>query len=240
MGGRVDPTAVLPPPTVAAATRAPARHRRRRRWSLAAAGTAAAVAVVTPRLLRLGATTEEAHRALPGDQEVRGAQLQGTRAVTINAPPETVWPWIAQIGYHGYGRAGWYAFDLADNDGVPSAWTIIPAAQHPRVGQLIGEEGFTIAAVEPGRLLLLSYHWPKTQWVLKQGVWPKFGHCSWAFVLEPRGQAATRLIVRVRYRTGPLDLSVFYWPLFFLSDLIMQPAMLRGIRRRAESTPAGR
>ena len=75
---------------------------------------------------------------------------------------ETVWPWIAQIGYHGYGRAGWYAFDLADNDGVPSARTIIPAAQHPRVGQLIGEEGFTIAAVEPNRLLLLSYHWPKT------------------------------------------------------------------------------
>src|SRR6478609_8222426 len=111
----VDPTAVLPAPIVAAAAKAPTRHQRQRRWPLTAAGTVAVVAVMTPRLLRLGATTEEAHRSLPGDQEVRHAQLQGTRAVTINAPPEKVWPWIAQIGYHGYGRAGWYAFDLADN-----------------------------------------------------------------------------------------------------------------------------
>jgi hypothetical protein len=203
----------------------------------ALAGTvAAAAAVATPRLLRLGATREEAHRAMPGDDEVPRAQLQGTRAITINAPPQDVWPWIAQIGYHGYGRAGWYAFDLADNDGVQSAWEIIPEMQHPHVGQVIGEEGSTIRAIEANRLLLLSYHWSKTEWVRKQGLWPKFGHCSWAFLLTPATGGRTRLVVRVRYRSGPLDLSVPFWPFFFVADLIVQPMMLRGIKRRVERT----
>ena len=75
-----------------------------------------------------------------------------------------------------------------------------------------------------------------TEWIWKQGLWPKFGHCSWAFVLEPRDGGKTRLIVRDRYRSGPLDLSVPFWPLFFVADLIVQPVMLRGFKRRVEWT----
>jgi hypothetical protein len=103
-----------------------------RRLALAATGTVAAFALATPRLLRLGATKEEASRPMPGDDEVPNAHIQGTRAVTIDAPPEEVWPWIAQIGFHGYGRAGWYALDWADNDGVQSALEIIPDTSTPR------------------------------------------------------------------------------------------------------------
>jgi len=67
----------------------------------------------------------------------------------------------------------------------------------PERGRVISEEGSTIRAIEPNRLLLLlSYHWPKTQWILKQGLWPKFDHCSWAFVLEPLEGDRTRLIIR--------------------------------------------
>ncbi len=124
-------------------------HRLIRRLAMASMGTAAAFVLATPRLLRLGATTEEARRPLPGDDEVPDAHIQGTRATTIGAPPYKVWPWLAQIGYHGYGRAGWYALDRADNDGVESAWEVIPEFQHPQIGQVIGEEGFTIRAVEP-------------------------------------------------------------------------------------------
>jgi hypothetical protein len=211
-------------------------HSLIRRLALAGTAAVGAFALATPRLLRLGATKEEAHRPMPGDDEVPGAQFQGTRAVTINAPPEDVWPWIAQIGYHGYGRAGWYAMDRADNDGIESAWEIMPEFQHPEVGQVIGEEGSTIRAIEPNRLLLLSYHWPKTEWVWKQGLWPKFGHCSWAFVLEPLAGGRTRLIVRDRFRSGPVDLSVPFWPFFLVADLIVQPTMLRGIKRRVEWT----
>jgi hypothetical protein len=124
--------------------------RRLRRFGV---GVSAAAVLATPRLLRLGATRDEAGRATPGDDEVPHAQVQGTRAITIDCPAEAVWPWIAQIGYHGYGRAGWYGFDLAHNDGVESLWDIVPDMQHPRVGHVIGEEGFTIRAIEPHRLL---------------------------------------------------------------------------------------
>jgi hypothetical protein len=84
------------------------------------------------------------------------------------------------------------------------------------------------------RLLLLSYHWPKTQWIAKQGLWPKFGHCSWAFVLEPLEGGRTPLISRDRVRYAPLDLSVPLWPFFFVADLTVQPTMLHGIKRPVE------
>jgi hypothetical protein len=129
----------------------------RRLGRLGIAFTATAV-IGTPRLLRLGAIRDETRRAMPGDDEVPHAQVQGTRAITIDRATEAVWPWIAQIGYD---RAGWYAFDRADNDVVESRWEIVPEMQHPEAGQVIGEEGSTIRAIEPNRLLLLSYHWPK-------------------------------------------------------------------------------
>jgi hypothetical protein len=89
------------------------------RWGIAVGGLAIAhLVLVRPRLFRWGATDEEAERVLPGDGEVPGAQIHGTRAITIHAPPEQVWPWLAQIRYR---RAGWYAFDFADNDSIPSA-----------------------------------------------------------------------------------------------------------------------
>jgi hypothetical protein len=37
-----------------------------------------------------------------------------------------------------------------------------------------------------------------------------------------------------------VDLSVAFWPLFFVADLIVQPMMLHGITRRAESAAPAR
>ncbi len=68
-------------------------HSMIRRFALTATGAVGAFALATPRLLRLGATKEEARRPMPGDDEVPKAHIQGTRAVTIDAPPEEVWPW---------------------------------------------------------------------------------------------------------------------------------------------------
>ena len=98
------------------------------------AGLAAYARIVRPWALRWGATKEEAALPLPGDQVVAKADFVATRAITIDAPPDQVWPWLVQIGS---GRAGWYTYDRIDNAGVPSATEIIPELQRLAVGDLI-------------------------------------------------------------------------------------------------------
>lgn len=204
------------------------------RRGLATWGAMAAVAYVLfirPWHLRWGATDEEVQRPMPGDDQVPNPFVTATRAVTIDAPPEQVWPWLVQMGYR---RAGWYAFDRFDNDNIPSAEAIIPALQHLDIGQVIGEEGLAVQAIEPNRLLLLAFHYPKTEWVLKQGLWPRFGDCSWSILLDPiDGGQRTRLVLRMRYGCR-LGLHVLYWPLFEPADFLSERKMLLGIKRRAE------
>ena len=78
--------------------------------------------VIRPWQLRWGATNEEVARAMPGDDVVKRPTFNATRAVTIQARPEEIWPWLVQIGVT---RAGWYSYDWLDNLGKPSA------AAHP-------------------------------------------------------------------------------------------------------------
>jgi hypothetical protein len=68
--------------------------------------------------LQWGATPAEAARSFPGDSLQPHAQFKATRAISIDAPPDAVWPWLVQAGG---GRAGWYSNDLLDNLGHPSA-----------------------------------------------------------------------------------------------------------------------
>ena len=214
-------------------------------------GTAVGISVASylaySRLLRpwmrnWGSTEEERSMSLPGDAEVTDPALSAprhtaivltaTRAITIDVPPERVWPWLVQMGYR---RAGWYAFDLFDNDGIPSAEQIIPELQHLRVGEVIGEEGNAVREIEPNQHLLLSFHNPKTEWVVKAGVWPKFGDESWCWFLKPvDGGQRTRLITRMRYARKP-GIETLYWLLFEVPDLLSARKQLMGSKRRAES-----
>jgi hypothetical protein len=189
------------------------------------------VRMVRPRMARWGATDGEVLESMPGDEEVRAPQLTVTRAVDIVAPPQEVWPWLVQIGYH---RAGWYAYDLFDNDDIPSAETILSEFQHLEIGQVLGEEGLAVREIEPSRHLVLAFHYPKTKWVVKQGVWPLFGHVSMCFQLRPlREGERTRLIYRIRFSAPALArvFTVFFEPADFLSSR----KMLIGIKRRAET-----
>ena len=79
--------------------------------------------LVRPWTMRWGATDAEVVRPLPGDQLMTRRGFKATRAITIAAPPEHIWPWLVQLGS---GRAGWYAIDRIDNAWVPSAQTIRP------------------------------------------------------------------------------------------------------------------
>lgn len=70
---------------------------------------------------------------MPGDGLLDRTEFVATRAITVAAPPSEVWPWLVQVGY---GRAGFYSYDLLDNLGRPSARRILPDHQEPRVGDL--------------------------------------------------------------------------------------------------------
>jgi hypothetical protein len=198
--------------------------------------TYAYLRLVRPWHQRWGATDDEVRRPLPGDEEIPKPTVQSTRAITVHAPVQEVWPWIAQIGYVGYRRAGWYAFDFWDADAGRgrSSWDLIPEAQRLEIGLLIGEEGFKVRSFETNDHLVFAFHYPNVEWVLKEGLWPKFGQCTCAFVLQSTNEGGTRLIVRTRFTLGGLGLHLLWWPLFEIGDFLQQRRMLPGIRQRAE------
>lgn len=192
---------------------------------------AVSVALVTyllvyrPLQINWGATAEEIKRAMPGDEIVPNPIFDATRAVTVNAAPEEIWPWLAQIGHT---RAGWYSYDLIDNLAKPSAEQIIPELQSLQVGDLIpmspdGKYGFWVKDFEPNRWML---------WGDEEGV------TTWAWGLYPIDENHTRLVTRLHmnYNWGSpmilFDLAIDF------GDFVMMRECMQGIKARAEGQPA--
>jgi hypothetical protein len=121
---------------IALATRRRAAFGPRAIRGLAAFGAGATwayLAAVRPWHLSWGATAEEARRPMPGDDEVPRAALDATRAVTIAAPPEAVWPWLVQMGQ---GRGGFYTYAWLENLGgmdIHNADRIVPSGNSSRL-----------------------------------------------------------------------------------------------------------
>ena len=75
--------------------------------ALALAGGSLAVLVGTRRWHQhWGAADEEITRPLPGDNLIPDPKLDSTQAITIHAPAERIWPWLAQARCARRGR-GW-------------------------------------------------------------------------------------------------------------------------------------
>ncbi len=198
---------------------------------LAIGGAAAAyLAFVRPWGLRWGATLEEGMRPMPGDDFIRDANYETTKAITIDAPVAAVWPWLAQIGYQ---RGGLYSYDfLTQFFGVldrPSAKRILPEHQQIHTGDkvsLLGREWPVILA-EHERALVIGEH------VDRRG-----SGWTWAFRLYDDETDKTRLIVRARARTprNPLwRLGIFA---FDVIALVMTRKMLLNLKDRAEKLTA--
>ncbi len=126
-------------------------------WTLSIVAVAALGAVVlflswyARRSDNWGATAEEAAMALPGDEWLEAGpplRLCMTRAIWIEAPPERVWPWIAQLGR----SAGWYSYDRVDNGGRPSARHIVSWIPESTIGDAT-PVGY-LRCIEPGRELV--------------------------------------------------------------------------------------
>jgi hypothetical protein len=205
---------ICPPPTTL-------RHMNPRTSLLIAAAGGLYATVVRHRVLTWGATAEEANAQLPGDELLAAADGISTRAMTINAPPDAVWPWIAQMGPAP--RGGAYTYDWIENLlglDMHSAGRVLPPFQHPQVGDTIrlGPNRMRLERVDPERCLA---------WRSGDGNW------VWSFVLRPVGQRA-RLISRNRFRTPTLMTRLGMVPME-PGSLVMERKMLLGIKRRAET-----
>jgi hypothetical protein len=203
-----------------------------------------------------GIDPAEATRALPGDDVVAEPTAVETRGITIDAPPEAVWPWLLQMGY---GKAGWYSYDQLDQRGR-SADEIVEAWGALKVGDIVPthpDGGFEVAAIEPNRALVLrtdtalvtaqaeaarekaSGIETATAGVRLSGAMlsntPQQYVASWAFVLEPLEGGRTRFIERFRVWFGEGQTgSQLVLPVVGFGVFVMMQKQMVGIRDRAE------
>lgn len=186
--------------------------------------------LVFPWLLNWGATDAEQAMSLPGDELVPIPSYRSTRALTIAAPVEDVWPWLAQIGQD---RAGFYSYTWFENlilADIHNSWAIDPGWQTRREDELLpltsrnyplglvrreeGSVGPHIRRFEPNQFIVLD---------------------GWgSFILRPRDDGMTRLIVRDR--TKPMSFpGQFLWKLFFEpGHFAMERQMMKGLKVRSE------
>jgi hypothetical protein len=217
-----------PPPA-----RAPGR-RLRMRDALGGLFVAyvAFIGVARPWHQRWGSTEKELRAPLPGDRFAPGDATYGIQhAVTIHAPAERVWPWIAQMGQD---RGGFYSYafleslaglHLRNADRIHTEWQDIEERQFVQatpVGWLGRDEplGWRVPFAEENRVMVLD---------------------DWgAFILVPRDERTTRFIIRTRTAT-PLEawhLAVAPLSLLVLEPVhfVMERRMMLGIKERAEAS----
>ena len=172
-------------------------------------------------ILTWGATPDEAGRRLPGDELLEEADGVATRAITIEAPPAAVWPWLAQMGPAP--RGGAYTYDWVENLlglNMHSADHVLPEFQHPEVGDTIGfgKNQMRLERVEPEHVIA---------WRSEDGNW------VWTFVLAG-DDGTTRLLSRNRFRLPTLGARIGMLPME-PGSLVMERKMLLGIKQRAEA-----
>jgi hypothetical protein len=183
--------------------------------------------IIRPWLLSWGATPEEVTRAMPGD--LNGSKW--TRAVTVNAAAEQIWPWLVQWGQ---GRGGWYSYDWLENlfgFNIHTATQILPQYQTPAVGDPICMASSVctsfVSVVEPN------------QWFGWQARDDK-GKPVWNFIfgLFPVDSRHTRLVVRESFDPNAMPQAVTV--AIEIPDVVMEQKALDTVRRRAEglSEPA--
>jgi len=179
---------------------------------------------------RWGTTTDELTRGMPGDGLIPNPTDMSMQALTVDAPPVDIWPWLVQVGYR---RGGLYSYDWLDRLfgflDRPSAVRILPEFQQIAVGDKIPWDRrgtqMTVGVVEPFRALALSYQVGGFMWV-------------WQFGLYPLDEGRTRFVTRGTERVPNT-------PLWWLGMRIMEPAsfimtrrFLLGVKERAEALRA--
>jgi len=211
------------------------------------AGLACAAAVtygrlVRPRLWRWGATDEEVTGPYPGAELVPEGERGVTMAVTIDAPPDQVWPWLVQLGGD---RGGWYSWDHLDNAGRSSAHEVHPEWQDRAVGDRLKYrvsnrrlvDGYAVAVLNPNRFLGLHWLSDLRGHILdpKQPRPAAYTEGLWGFLLRELPGGRTRLVIGGYQATRPrwLERLYNYW-IYVPVVWIMQARMLSVLKRNVE------
>jgi hypothetical protein len=215
LGGSIA-LAVAAAVSVAAAARAVLSLRRPPALALlGTAATAMYASVIRPWHLRWGAEPGDEQRQLPGDELLPEHGTRIIHAVTIDAPVEQVWPWLAQVGQD---RGGFYSYEWLENLAgceMNNADRIHPEWQHRQLGETVHLHpagGLKVSVFGPGSAL---------------------GLAGWGtFVLVPIGPERTRLIARGGVPPGAA--AAVYAVLMEIPHFVMERRMLIGIKQRAE------
>lgn len=163
---------------------------------------------------RWGVSESEISRPYPCDEFVASPTLRAWRGVRVEAPPEAVWPWVAQV------RLAPYSYDLIDNRGRRSPRELVGLPE-PRVGESFTSVGGRalgrIVSVETGKQLTGTI----------MGAWM-------SYVLVPQRDGSTRLLLKVVLRT-----TLWKAPGLSVGDLVMARRQLLNLKRLAERSRAG-
>jgi hypothetical protein len=194
--------------------------------------------LVWPWISRWGTTYDETQRTLPGDELIPTPSFVITKAISVHAPPEMIWPWLVQLGVD---RGGMYSYLWVENWllrlGVQNTDEIRPEWQTLNVGDFIRftpkdfalnpGPGLYVLAMEPNRALVGCFGMEQTA-----------PDCSlsatWQFVLDPQADGSTRLILRSRNADLGSALVANGAKFANVFQFYMERKMLIGIKQRAE------
>jgi len=207
------------------------------RRAIAALAAAGGYAVLYGLGLMSGSTSAERRCVLPGDELIDGPTLVTNHAATLPAPPEQVWPWMTQVGWH---RAGWYTPRWVDRllfpDNWPSADKLDPLlVRDLRPGDTVpdgppGTAQFVVELADAPRTLVLHSrtHLPPG-WAEKIGAELDW---VWTFSFTPAAGGCTRMLIRNRGFVKPAWLDLAYRAIIVPADHIMATGMFDGLTRR--------
>jgi hypothetical protein len=186
-----------------------------------------------------GLSAAEAARAYPGDELVPEPRWSWTHGIVIAAPPEAVWPWIAQIGAT---RAGFYSYQWLEN--LVGCEVHNAEAIHPEWEMKLGDELYVhpdapplkVAALTRGRWLVA--HGPADTEAKAAG--RPWVAVSWLFDVEPLEGGKSRCISRYRAdHSADLRTRLSFGPsLIEPIGFAMDRRMLLGIQERVERQAA--